>query len=69
MHKTGIILKSIITCPYCGHKEIEIIPTDSCQFFYECKKCHKILKPEEGLLCEILDFRLVFMQVYTVINT
>lgn len=38
-------LKSIITCPKCGHKEEELMSTDSCQFFYECKKCKEILRP------------------------
>ncbi|HRU57597.1 MAG TPA: GDCCVxC domain-containing (seleno)protein, partial [Bacteroidales bacterium] len=34
-----IISESSITCPVCGHQATETMPTDSCQFFYECKKC------------------------------
>ena len=36
-------LNSQISCPKCGHKETEIMPTDSCQWFYECKGCKAIL--------------------------
>jgi len=46
-----VILKSEITCPNCGHKKVETMPTDACQFFYECKSCKSILKPEEGDCC------------------
>ena len=42
------ILKSEITCPNCGHKKIEEMPTNACQFFYECDNCQKVLKPKEG---------------------
>ncbi|MDF1690217.1 MAG: GDCCVxC domain-containing (seleno)protein, partial [Cycloclasticus sp.] len=30
-------MKSTLYCPECGHKETEAMPTDSCQWFYECK--------------------------------
>ncbi len=33
------ILKSEITCPNCGHKKVEEMPTNACQFFYECDNC------------------------------
>jgi hypothetical protein len=26
-------LESTLTCPTCGHQEIETMPTDACQFF------------------------------------
>lgn len=38
-------LKSIITCPKCGHKEEETMPTDACQFFYQCKSCNEVIRP------------------------
>ena len=28
-----IILESTLTCPSCGHKETETMPTDACQWF------------------------------------
>lgn len=46
-----VILKSEITCPNCGHKKEETMPTDACQFFYECEICKSVLKPNEGDCC------------------
>jgi hypothetical protein len=43
--------KSIITCPYCGFKKEETMPTDSCQFFYECTNCQTVLKPKQEDCC------------------
>ena len=43
----GIILESIITCPKCEHKKKEAMSTNSCQIFYECKKCKMELKPKK----------------------
>lgn len=44
-------LKSALSCPNCGHKKEELMPTDACQYFYECEKCKTILKPLEGDCC------------------
>lgn len=44
-------LKSTLTCPNCGHKKDELMPTNACQYFYECEKCKKVLKPLEGDCC------------------
>ncbi|MFY9308649.1 MAG: GDCCVxC domain-containing (seleno)protein [Bacteroidia bacterium] len=49
MSKT--IVKSVITCPHCGHQKEETMPTDACQFFYECENCHEVLKPVKGDCC------------------
>lgn len=43
--------KSILTCPNCGHKKDEIMPTDACVYFYECEKCKTQLKPLQGDCC------------------
>jgi hypothetical protein len=40
-----------ITCPNCGHMKKEIMPIDTCQFFYECEKCKTVLKPKQGDCC------------------
>ena len=40
--------KSIIACPKCEFKAEEEMPTDACQFFYECKSCKSLLKPLVG---------------------
>ncbi len=44
-------LESTITCPNCGHQKKEIMPTDACQFFYECEQCKTVLKPKQGDCC------------------
>ncbi|WP_111593228.1 GDCCVxC domain-containing (seleno)protein [Chitinophaga dinghuensis] len=44
-------LKSIITCPNCQYQKEEIMPTDACQYFYECESCHARLRPETGDCC------------------
>ena len=51
-----IILESIITCPECGHQAKESMPTDSCQFFYECKNCNEILRPNDGDCCVFCSY-------------
>ena len=43
----AIILKTVITCPNCGYRQEETMPTDACQFFYECTNCKRRLKPKE----------------------
>lgn len=46
-----IIYDSILKCPNCGFSKKEMMPTDSCQFFYECENCKSILKPKNGDCC------------------
>ncbi len=46
-----ISIKSEITCPKCGHKEMEILPMEICQIKYTCKSCKIILYPKEGDCC------------------
>lgn len=46
-----VTLQSTITCPECGHTADEIMPTDACQWFYECASCKALLKPEPGDCC------------------
>lgn len=46
-----IRLQSIITCPSCGYKKEETMPTNACQYFYECENCKTRLKPLQGDCC------------------
>jgi hypothetical protein len=46
-----IQLKSEITCPNCEHKKVEEMPTNACQFFFECENCKIVLKPKKGDCC------------------
>jgi len=55
-NKKPIKLYSEITCPYCGHKKIEKMPEDSCQIFYECENCKKILTPRVGDCCVFCSY-------------
>lgn len=50
------ILESTITCPECGHKQTEVMPTDACLFFWNCPKCDIKLKPKEGDCCVFCSF-------------
>jgi hypothetical protein len=47
----GNQLRSEITCPDCSHAKAEDMPTNACQFFYQCEYCKKVLKPKEGDCC------------------
>jgi DNA-directed RNA polymerase subunit RPC12/RpoP len=38
-------LHSEITSPHCGHRKLETMPTDACQFFYACEGCRSRLRP------------------------
>lgn len=44
-------LQSTITCPKCGHQKEETMPTDACQYFYECENCATVLKPVNNDCC------------------
>jgi len=44
-------LTSIISCPECKSQSSEQMPTDACQWFYECKGCGAVLRPLKGDCC------------------
>lgn len=54
--KKQIVLQSVITCPKCGYSKNETMPTDACQFFYECEMCKALLKPVEGDCCVFCSY-------------
>jgi len=51
-----IELKSIITCPECGHKKEEEMPTGDCQLFYVCENCLAILEPKSSDCCVFCSY-------------
>ena len=58
--QTGeIVLQSTITCPECGHVETETMPTNACQWFYDCKGCAAVLKPLKGDCCVYCSYATV----------
>lgn len=46
-----VVFESKLTCPFCGHEEIETMPANACQYFYECKGCGLMLRPKAGDCC------------------
>jgi hypothetical protein len=42
---------STITCPECGHQSKDLMPTNACQFYYDCKGCGAVLRPLAGDCC------------------
>lgn len=51
-----IILNSVLTCPACRFAKEETMPTDACQFFYECTKCKRVLRPKVGDCCVFCSY-------------
>jgi hypothetical protein len=49
-------LRSEITCPHCGHRKVEDMRTDACQFFYECEGCGALLRPKAGDCCVFCSY-------------
>nr|WP_276525730.1 GDCCVxC domain-containing (seleno)protein [Ferrovum myxofaciens] len=52
----GIVLESLLTCPKCGHAEMLAMPTDACQWFYQCPNCKVLLKPKKGDCCVFCSY-------------
>jgi hypothetical protein len=48
--------ESIVTCPTCGHRQRETMPTDACLFFYDCKGCGMVLRPKQGDCCVFCSY-------------
>ena len=46
---SAIVLESVLTCPRCGFAKPETMPTDACQFYYECSNCKALLRPNPGI--------------------
>jgi hypothetical protein len=52
----SIVLASVLTCPACGVAKTEIMPTDACQYFYECTGCRTLFKPKQGDCCVFCSY-------------
>jgi hypothetical protein len=50
------VMQSTITCPHCGHCETLTMPTDACQWFYQCEACNTLLKPAYGDCCVFCSY-------------
>ena len=49
-------LQSTLTCPACKHQATETMPTDACQFYYDCADCGQRLKPLPGDCCVFCSY-------------
>ena len=50
------ILESTMTCPRCGVEKVEMMPTDACQFFYDCTGCGAVLRPKPRDCCVFCSY-------------
>ena len=53
---SAVEIDSVITCPQCGFAKRETMPTDACQFYYECNGCKALLRPTPGDCCVFCSF-------------
>ena len=56
MPETNVVLESALTCPVCGVTKVAVMPTDACQYFYECTACHTLLRPRSGDCCVFCSY-------------
>lgn len=45
------VLRSVLTCPHCGHKSAHEMATDSCRAFEVCDACNAMIRPKAGDCC------------------
>ncbi len=50
------VLRSTLTCPHCGARTTETMPTDACQFLYDCPACGTVLRPKPGDCCVFCSY-------------
>jgi len=50
------VLESVLKCPECGFEKQEVMPTDSCIYFYQCTNCQALLKPKQGDCCVFCSY-------------
>ena len=45
-----------LPCPVCGLAQDAEMPTDSCQFFYDCVGCGSVIRPQAGDCCVFCSY-------------
>lgn len=53
---SAVVLESTLACPTCGFRKTETMPTNACQFFYECPQCKTLLRPKAGDCCVFCSY-------------
>ena len=56
LRRSNVDTTARLTCPSCGGVKIEGMPTDACQFFYECTFCDSVMKPKPGDCCVFCSY-------------
>lgn len=51
-----LILQSTLSCPACGSRSNEEMPTNACAYFHECMTCGAILAPKPGDCCVFCSY-------------
>jgi hypothetical protein len=49
-------LQSTVTCPLCGGRATETMPTNACIYFFDCPSCGALLKPLAGDCCVFCSY-------------
>jgi hypothetical protein len=52
----SVIAESSITFPACGTSKTELMPTDACQFFYDCTGYGTVLRLKLGDCCVFCSY-------------
>lgn len=52
----AVILQSELTCPACGVRSVEQMPTNACVYFHECAACRTVLAPQPGDCCVFCSY-------------
>lgn len=47
----AVVTTTRLTCPMCGQVQVLEMPSDACQYFFECSHCYALLKPRPGDCC------------------
>ena len=50
------MLDSVLSCPHCRVAKQETMPTNACQFYYDCSNCKMLLRPNRGDCCVFCSF-------------
>lgn len=56
MSEADITASSTLTCPDCGGQTRQTMPTDACQYFFDCPACGALLKPKPGDCCVFCSY-------------
>ena len=50
------VTTATLTCPRCGAASRVVMPTDACQFFFDCPVCEALLRPLPGDCCVFCSY-------------